>query len=135
MMRNEEKFRKNMNCLDKWLSNYEQDKRIAIYLKARQIQRVGVYGYGILGKHLVRELRQQNFPISWVMDRKAAGDEISGTLMRPDEMDRLEDVDIAVITTLADLEEVENSLLRYLTGEIISVEELIEAIYVWREEG
>ncbi|MBD5550028.1 MAG: hypothetical protein HDQ96_02455 [Lachnospiraceae bacterium] len=133
-MNNEEKFRKIMRCLSKWLSNHEKNKQIADYLNIYQIHRVGVYGYGILGKHLVRELQAQDFPISWVVDRSASNDEACCNLVRPGEMDKLEDVDMAIITTLADVETVESDLLKFVTGKIISVEELIDSIYGWRNQ-
>lgn len=127
----EEKYRKNMVCMDKWLSNHEKQKRIADYLNTFQIHRIGIYGYGMLGKHLVRELQAQGFPVSWVMDRSSLGDDICCSLMRPDDSDRLEDVDLAVITSLTSVEEMESVLLRFVTGRIISIEELIDSIYVW----
>lgn len=134
-MNNEEKYRKNMRCLDKWLSNHEKQKRIADYLGTHKIHQVGIYGYGILGKHLVRELQGQNFPISWVMDRSSSGDDVCCNLVRPDDSDKLEDVDLAIITSLTDVEEMENILLKFVTGRIISIEELIDSIYVWGNQN
>lgn len=130
-MSHEDKYRKNMRCLDKWLSNREKGKKIADFLNTYQVYRVGIYGYGILGKHLVRELQGQGFPISWVIDRSFSGDDVCCNLVRPDDSDKLEDVDLAIITSLTDVEEMENILLKFVTGRIISIEELIDSIYVW----
>jgi len=135
VMNNEEKYRKNMRCLDKWLSNREKQKWIADYLNTYQIHQVGIYGYGILGRHLVRELLEQDFSIGWVMDRSSSGDDICGNIVRPNDSDKLEDVDMAIITTVADVEEVENVLLKFVTGRIISVEELVDSIYVWGNQN
>lgn len=127
----EDKYRKNMKCLDKWLSNREKGKKIADFLNTYQVYRVGIYGYGMLGKHLVRELQGQNVSIRWVMDRASSGDDNCSNLVRPNDSDKQEDVDMAIITTLADVEEVETFLQSFVTGKIISVEELIDSIYVW----
>jgi len=134
-MTGEDKRRKNLRCLDKWLSNLEEGKRIADYLSAFRIYRVGIYGYGILGKHLVRELQGQQISIRWVMDRSASGDDICGNVVRPNDLDKQEDVDIAIIATVSDVEEVEAVLMKFVTGKIISVEELIDSVYVWGNQN
>lgn len=130
-MGNEEKFQRSMRCLDRWLTNHEKGKKIVDYLNTYQIHRVGIYGYGMLGKHLVRELRAQDFPVSWVVDKSANNDDACCNLIRPNNLDKMEDVDLAIITTLAYVEEVENILLKYVTGRIISVDELIDSVYGW----
>lgn len=130
---NEEKRIKILKCLDKWLSNIEEGKQIADYLRTFQIQSVGIYGYGILGMHLVREL--QGLSVRWVMDRSALGDDMCGNVVRPDDTDKQEDVDIAIIATVSDVEEVEALLLKFVTGTIISVEELIDSVCVWGNQS
>ena len=130
-MSNEEKFKKNMKCLDKWLSNRENNKWIADYLNTCGFSRVGIYGYGILGKHLVHELQKRDFSIKWVMDRSSLGDEVYHNIQRPDNLCELEDGEMAIITSLAAVEDVEALLLQSVTGKVISIEELIDAVYVW----
>lgn len=135
IMSSDDKYRKNMRCLDKWLSNNENGKSIADYLKAHQIYRVGIYGYGMLGKHLTRELRLQNYPVSWVMDKFASGDDICRSLLKPIDLALAEEVDMVIITPLTDVEEVEVILRRNVTGRIISMDELIDSIYVWGNQN
>ena len=134
-MNNEDKFRKNMKCLDKWLSNRENNKWIADYLNNCQISRVGIYGYGILGKHLVRELQKRDFSIKWVMDRVSMGDETCHDIQRPDHLSELEDVEMAIITSLAAVEDVEALLLQKVTGKVISIEELIDTVFGWGNQN
>ena len=132
-MTREEKHVKNLICLYKWMSNIEEGKQISDYLRKFQIQRVGIYGYGILGRHLVREL--QGFSVRWVMDRSALGDDIYSNVVRPDDADKQEDVDMAIIAAVSDVEEVETLLLKFVTGTIISVEELIDSVCVWGNQS
>ncbi len=130
-MNKEKKYRKNMKCLDQWLTAYERGNYISDYLKLYQIKNIGIYGYGMLGKHLVFELRRKNFPIYWVMDRVASGDENHDQIVRPDDWKNLQDVDMAVITTMIDVEEIEMFLMQFISGKILSVEELIGNMYRW----
>lgn len=134
-MTGEGKLRKNMKCLDKWLSNREAGKYITDYLSIFQIQRVGIYGYGILGRHLVRELKGQEFHISWVSDRASCSDDVCSNLIRPDDLSKQEDVDLAIIAVVSDVEEIEVLLSKFVTGKIISVEELIDSVYVWGNQN
>jgi len=132
-MTNEDKRNKNLICMDKWMSNLEEGKKITDYLSTFQIHKVGIYGYGVLGKHLVREM--QGLSIVWVMDRSASGDDICDNVARPDVLNEQEDVDMAIIATVSDVEEIETLLLRFVTGKIISVEELIDSIYMWGNQS
>lgn len=132
-MTREEKHVKNLRCLDKWMLNIEEGKQISDYLRKFQIQRIGIYGYGILGRHLVREL--QGLSVRWVMDKSASGDDIYDNVVRPDDADRQEDVDMAIIAAVSDVEEVEALLLKFVTGTIISIEELIDSVCVWGNQS
>ena len=42
---------------------------------------------------------------------------------------------MAVVTSLANVEEMENVLLKFVTGKIVSIEELIDSIYVWGNQN
>lgn len=130
-MDKEEKYRKNMICLDLWMTAHERGNYIPEYLNDCQIKSVGIYGYGMLGKHLVHELRNKNFPIQWVMDRFSSGDEMYKRIVSPGKWENQKDVDLAVITTLADLEEIEMFLSKFVTGWIISIEELVGNMCRW----
>lgn len=134
---NEYKYRKNMRCLDKWMHNREKGKNIAEYLWTCHVNAIGIYGYGILGKHLVWELQEKNYPISWIMDKDSWGDERYCDIVRPDDADSVEKVGLIVITALAAVEEVESFLMKQsiMPVRIISIEELIEAIHVWGNQG
>ena len=124
-----------MNCLDRWLTAYERGNFIADYLRHCQMNSIGIYGYGMLGRHLVYELQEKGVSIQWVLDRSASGDERYDRILKPESWKNLPDVDMAVITTLADVEEIEMLLADFVTGQIISVEELIENLYRWGRQG
>lgn len=130
-MNNEEKYRRNMKCLDKWMVNRENNKWIAEYLEFLNIEKIGIYGYGLLGKHLVRELKDKGCKISWVMDKTARSDELCDYIARPEAENSIEDVDLAVITSLTNIEEIELFLLGIVTGQVIGLDELVDAIHIW----
>ncbi len=69
------------------------------------------------------------------MDRKDSGDDIFSDVVRPDYFDKLKDVDISIVATISDMEEIEALLLKFVTGKIISVEELINSIDKWGNQN
>lgn len=127
-----ETYQKNMRCLDRWMSNRENGKWIADYLNTFHIHKIAIYGYGILGRHLVRELQEKKYPISWVMDKSSLGNEKYSEIIRPEELENCkEKADITIITSLSAVEEVEKLLLGHVSGKVIAIDELIDSIYVW----
>ena len=129
-MDREEKYKRNMKCLDRWMTAHENGNNAADYLKTIQVKEIGIYGYGILGKHLVYELQKEKFPIQWIMDKRPFRDD-KIYIVRPDDQKERKDVGLAVITALAEVEEIETFLSVFVTGQILSIEELIENLYRW----
>lgn len=131
-MDNEEKYKRNMECLDGWMQNRENGKWIAEFLRSCRVSQVGVYGYGILGKHLVWELLDKDFPVRWVMDRSAWGNKLFAEISRPEDAPYLDAVDMVVITSFESLEEMERLIFGTVEAEtIISIEELFRSIESW----
>lgn len=126
-----EKYKKIMKCLDYWLMAHEKGNYVADYLKHCHYKKIGIYGYGVLGRHLVYELMEGKFKIQWVMDKFSTGDEKYEHIIRPDDRESQKDVDIAIITAVTVVEEIEMFLSGFVTGQIISVEELIENMWRW----
>lgn len=51
-----QKYRYLFNCLNRWLMLKEQNIGLAGYFINNNFNKIAVYGYGILGRHFVREL-------------------------------------------------------------------------------
>ena len=59
------------STLDLWLGLVESGGSIAAWLRAQGIERVVIYGLGMLGKHLLYQLRQDGFTVDYAIDQKA----------------------------------------------------------------
>lgn len=71
----EEKYKSEKNlayvqALDKWMGLREQGIHLSDYLKRYHYGKVAVYGIGILGRHLVKELLEDGVDIRYLIDKK-----------------------------------------------------------------
>ena len=124
-----EKQQRILNCIDKWMGLREQGVSLTKYCKDRDINAVGVYGYGRLGKHLVWELKNEGFCVPWIMDNRR--DSISlkyeeCRLLLPDEAEQIKGEDIVIVTAIDDYYDIEAKLCKYTNVEVISLEQLIK---------
>jgi len=70
---NENRAEKNLSyvqILDKWMGLREGGIHLSAYLKRYHYSKVAVYGIGVLGRHLVRELLDDDVEIRYLIDRK-----------------------------------------------------------------
>lgn len=115
--------------LNQWMCLKEKKKSIAAYLMEEGIKDIGIYGYGIMGKHLVRDLIGEGLLSFWVVDRQADYDECCSIVRRPDELSKLTNVDLVIVTSVLYIEEIERDLLDKGISKIISIEELVDRAY------
>ena len=118
---------KKLWCMDMWMSLREQNCTITQYLKDHNVQSIGVYGYGRLGRHLVWELNNEGYSVSWIMDRRYDSLDINSCqLISPDDMNYLKETDLIIVTALDDYDDIEADFSRYTRTEIMSIEHLIK---------
>lgn len=66
-----DKFEQYMHCMDNWISILENNISISDELKGMRYSNVGIYGYGILGRHLLAELKNDRGIKVCIIDRQA----------------------------------------------------------------
>jgi hypothetical protein len=66
-----EKHELYLNDLDKWMENREKGRRICDWLIKNNYMKVAIYGYGIMGRHLITELISDGkVSVEYVIDKK-----------------------------------------------------------------
>lgn len=71
LYQNIEKQRKWYLILDDWMYLRDRHISIATFLQSQDINRVAVYGLGVLGKHLLSELQESKVEVAYIIDQKA----------------------------------------------------------------
>lgn len=116
-------------CMDQWMKLREQKATIMTYFEERSIHSVGVYGYGILGRHFVWEAEQFGgaVGIAWILDRRA---DIIATaphpMYQPEAVETLSEPDLIVVCAISDFEEIEAFVSARLRIPVVSLKTIIE---------
>lgn len=102
----------------------EQHLHLAHYLKKYHYNEIAVYGLGILGKHLITELIDDEVMVKYVIDKRE-GLSYSGIPICKIGSE-LEPVDVIIVTALQEYDEIWNNIRTYgISFPILSLAELI----------
>ncbi len=119
-----EKFHSYFLLMDKWMALKEQHLHLAHYLKKYHYNEIAVYGLGILGKHLITELIDDEVMVKYVIDKRE-GLSYSGIPICKIGSE-LEPVDVIIVTALQEYDEIWNNIRTYgISFPILSLAELI----------
>ncbi len=120
-----EKYANFTFILDIWLSALEQNKNVTDYFKNHKYKNVCIYGMGLLGKHLLKQLKGTDIEVIFTIERN--------TVRFPDESTKelifVKDIitvpDVIVVTPLAEYRHLKIDLGKIFATDIVSLEEII----------
>lgn len=117
------------HLLGQWILNKTRNYDMSLHLRERGIYKVGIYGYGLMGKLLNEELKNCN--VIYFID-KNADDSMNNCsnipIIKPEEIVKKESVDAIIVTAYFYMNEIDSTLKKYLNNKdipIISLEDLI----------
>jgi hypothetical protein len=102
------KYYRFTNILDNWLRIKEEGLSVESNLKARNIHTIAIYGIGMLGMHLMKELEDGNIIISYGIDRRSGAINVPYRLYTLD--DNLPYVDMVIVTVFYEYDEIQRKL-------------------------
>lgn len=120
----DDKNKRYLQLFDKWMILMERGDTIEQFFKERNIKEIAVYGYGNIGKHLVKQLSDSNINIKYVIDKRKDSivmDNISCYQLS----DNMPTVDAIVITPICEYTKIKNALNEVTSAEIISIEDIV----------
>lgn len=121
--KNVDKFKGYYNVLNKWLSLKQEGKSPEEYFLNNGYKKIAIYGMGELGNRLYDELKNSGVEVKYAIDKNIA-DTYSG-LKVLDLEDRLEEVDVIVVTAIFAFDEIEETLHSKVDFPIISLEDVV----------
>lgn len=117
------KFEMYYNLLERWLTVHEEGRTLSDILAQREIFTIALYGMGKIGKHVINELKGSSITVVYAIDKAKSGLYDSIVVKRID--DTLPKVDAVLVAAVYDFDEIEETLRKYVTYPIISLEEIL----------
>ncbi|MGE9842295.1 glycosyltransferase WbsX family protein [Selenomonas bovis] len=121
-----DRYRGYWQVMDQWLMLLESGKSIVNWLRVHGYAQVAVYGYGMLGKHLVRQMEQEQLPPVYLIDQQPEKD--SGSLPLMTLEDELPAADLVIVTVQYDFPAIQQKLKEKVAAEIRPLDWLIDEV-------
>ena len=117
-----QRYKLYWQMLDRWLTIKEQGKSLGEYLLHHNIASIGIYGLGMLGNHLLRELHDSPIQVVFAVDRKKMTNLSIPVLSMKDSFPK---VDAVVVTVASEYEKIRNELTDNGVNYVLSIEEIL----------
>lgn len=114
------------HILNKWLIIKQQQKTIADYFSTKGYKTVGIYGMKEMGERLISELEDSDITVKCIIDQDSSLVKQNISVISPH--DKFPDVDVVVVTASFYFDEIKEKLNCKVSGDIISIEEIIYGI-------
>lgn len=112
-----------------WIMLKQDGGDLASRLAARGINQVAIYGYGVLGRLLLRELKNSCVNVKYIIDEKAINMEKCANmpviLNKSESFKSVNNVDAIIVTAVSAYEEIKRELKKESAVNIIDLGELI----------
>ncbi len=118
-----ERFKGNFSLLGEWLAMVERGDTLEKNLQELNIKTAAVYGMGIIGNHVLKQLNGSNVSVKYIVDKNEIKGIYDAIICNPEE--KLEGVDAIIITPIYQFEAIRNILQKNNNIKMISVRELI----------
>jgi hypothetical protein len=119
-----EKFANFTYLYDIWLNNMEDGKKICDFFYKRRYQNIAIYGMGMVGKHLYKQLENTGVKVMFTIERNIVN--CNNRQYNCAEAGTVIGIpDVIVITPIMEFDKIRENLSKFYTSELVSVEEVV----------
>lgn len=118
------RYESHWKVLHKWLLLKEESKDLSTWLLYRGYKNIAVYGLGMLGRHLLKELSHTRINIIYGIDKNAKNMKFDIPVYLPDDI--LPESDILIVTAIYDYHRIANKMKAKGINNIFCLEEIID---------
>lgn len=122
------RYKKIMYMLNSWLCLKEEGKSLVDYFVQKKYNNIAVYGIGLLGKHLLEELKDSSVKIAYGIDRQK--EQLHYAFAIYDLQDELPEADVIVVTVAHEFEQIQKDLSERFVGSVVSIAEVLNYVEV-----
>lgn len=102
------KFELYMNCLDRWMGLLENGISLDKWILSNGYKTIGVYGYGIMGRHLIDQLSKSEVKVAFVIDQQKGKFYLDVPVIGKD--DTIPECDVIIVSAFYFFDEIKNRL-------------------------
>ena len=124
---NIDQITRNLNLVNQWLIIKMKGISLSGFLLKNNIKSIAIYGMGIYGRHLVRELLHDQIEICYGIDQKKMQPYMGVNVVQP--VPELPKVDLIVNSVIYVHEEIRHELNQICKWPVISLEDLVFGSY------
>lgn len=117
-----DKFRKLFRLMSQWLQMKQENKHLVSYFEKNDYNNIAIYGMGVIGDIVIKELVNSNVNVVYTIDQRADKNS-EGFLVSPDS--KLKEADVIVITPITSYGEIKLKLKEKVNCPIISIEDIL----------
>lgn len=115
------KFYDYFQVTNRWLEIKNTGKTLEAFFDANNMNTIAIYGMGELGHRLYEELKDSNVKVKYAIDKSCKEIDIPVINLE----DKLEPVDVIIVTPIFDYNNIANSIANVCDYEIASLEEVV----------
>lgn len=120
------RYEEYWKILDAWLGLKENNFLVEQYIEENNFETIAIYGMGMLGKHLLNELKNGKTKVEYAIDRNADKIDVGLKMYFPD--DNFPQTDVIVVTATYAFSEIKAQLIARGYKNIVSLKELIKTV-------
>lgn len=113
-------------AFDQWMRIRQEGKTLVEYFEKNEYKTVAIYGMKELGERLYAELEGSDIKVKYIIDKNADRICADVDVITPDE--KLESVDVIVVTAIYYFDEIEEMLSEEVDYPIISLKNILKDI-------
>lgn len=114
------------NLMEQWVLAKQEGKDFGEYFKRNNYKTVAVYGMGVVGRRLIRELKDSGIEVSYGIDRNAKKIFSDVSLFTLD--DKLPKADVVVVTIGYDYEPIGKELINKGLHSVTSIDDVLFSV-------
>ena len=110
-------------AFDRWMQICQEGRTLAEYFKRNNYKTVAIYGMKELGERLLDELKDSGITVKYAIDKNADEIYTDVDIVTPEE--RLEPVDVIVVTAIYYFDEIADMLSEKVDYPVVSLEDIL----------
>lgn len=121
------KAQQYLNMMNQWFILNQRQMSIEKYLKSKNFYVIAIYGAGLYGRHVMRDLEKTDIKVLYAIDQKKIPPFEGIEIMQLE--NNMPKVDVIINSVILDHKAIEQQLKKYYQCPILSLEDIIFESY------